>query len=70
MAVGVSVSSTDTSKSNGLLPICAACKKVRDDRGYWNQIEVYLRERSEADFTHTICPDCLKKHYPTYAAGK
>ena len=47
----------------GLLPICAACKKVRDDKGYWQQIEEYVREHSEADFSHCICPDCARKLY-------
>ena len=50
-------------KLSGLLPICAACKKIRDDSGYWNQIEAYLREHSQAEFTHSICPDCLEKLY-------
>ncbi len=49
---------------SGLLPICASCKKVRDDSGYWNQIEVYIRDHSEADFSHSICPDCAKELYP------
>ena len=49
---------------SGFLPICASCKKIRDDRGYWNQIESYLKEHSEAEFSHGICPDCLKKLYP------
>lgn len=48
----------------GLLPICSACKKIRNDQGNWEQIEVYIRDRSEADFSHGICPDCLKKLYP------
>ena len=48
----------------GLLPICANCKKIRDDKGYWKQVEVYIQEHSEADFTHSICPDCVKKLYP------
>jgi integral membrane sensor domain MASE1 len=48
----------------GLLPICAACKKIRDDKGYWNHIESYIREHSEADFTHGICPSCAQKLYP------
>jgi len=48
----------------GLLPICASCKKIRDDTGYWNQIEEYIRDRSEADFSHGICPECAKKLYP------
>ena len=49
---------------NGLLPICASCKKIRDDKGYWNQIECYIREHSNAEFSHGICPDCAKKLYP------
>ena len=49
---------------SGLLPICASCKKIRDDKGYWNQIESYIRDHSEADFSHSICPGCKKKLYP------
>jgi len=49
---------------SGLLPICAACKQIRDDRGYWNQIESYIRDHSQAEFTHLICPPCAKKLYP------
>ncbi len=48
----------------GLIPICAKCKKVRDDAGYWQHIEVYVRERSEVEFSHGICPDCAKELYP------
>jgi hypothetical protein len=48
----------------GLLPICASCKKIRDDKGYWNQIENYISDRSEVDFSHGICPDCAKELYP------
>ncbi len=47
---------------NGLLPICACCKKIRDDKGYWTQVEVYVHERSEAEFTHGICPECAKAY--------
>ena len=47
----------------GMLPICASCKKIRDDKGYWNQLEMYIIEHSEAKFTHGICPDCMKKLY-------
>jgi len=47
----------------GMLPICAHCKKVRDDQGYWTQIEEYIREKSDAQFTHGICPECIKEHY-------
>jgi AmiR/NasT family two-component response regulator len=50
----------------GILPICSHCKKIRDDKGYWNQIESYIRDHSEAEFSHSVCPDCLKKHYPKY----
>lgn len=45
----------------GMLPICAACKKIRDDKGYWNQIESYIRDHSEAEFTHGLCPECARK---------
>lgn len=48
----------------GFLPICASCKKIRDDQGYWNQIESYIRDHSEAQFSHSICPDCTRKLYP------
>ncbi|MBF0558646.1 MAG: PAS domain-containing protein [Nitrospirae bacterium] len=51
---------------SGLLPICAGCKKIRDDGGYWQQIESYIREHSEAKFTHGFCPECLTKLYPEY----
>jgi len=50
----------------GLLPICASCKKIRDDKGYWNQIESYIRDHSEAEFSHGICPECMKKLYPDF----
>jgi hypothetical protein len=49
---------------SGLLPICSVCKKIRDDQGYWNQIEKYLEEHSEAEFSHGICPNCAKDIYP------
>ncbi len=48
----------------GLLPICANCKKIRDDFGYWRQVEDYIHEHSEADFSHGLCPDCMRKLYP------
>ena len=48
---------------SGLIPICSNCKKIRDDKGYWNQIESYIDKHSEASFTHGICPDCLKRDY-------
>ena len=49
---------------SGLLPICASCKKIKDDKGYWRQIESYIRDHSEAEFSHGICPECAKKLYP------
>ncbi len=49
---------------HGLLPICASCKKIRDDKGYWNQVEVYLAQHTTAEFTHGLCPDCLQKLFP------
>ena len=49
---------------SGMLPICASCKKIRDDKGYWNQIETYIHKHSEAEFSHGICPECAKKLYP------
>ena len=49
---------------SGLVPICAACKSVRDDKGYWEQIESFIKNHSEAEFTHLVCPKCAKKLYP------
>jgi signal transduction histidine kinase len=57
---------SDVKKLSGLLPICASCKKIRDDKGYWNQIEEYIRDRSEAEFTHSICEECAGKLYPGF----
>ena len=54
---------------SGLLPICASCKKVRDDNGYWNQIETYISAHSDADFSHSICPSCVKELYPQLNAA-
>jgi len=51
---------------SGFLPICAACKKIRDDKGYWQQVEEYIRNHSEAQFSHSICPSCAKELYPDY----
>jgi len=48
----------------GIIPICSSCKKIRDDQGAWNQVEVYVREHSEAEFSHGICPDCFHRLYP------
>lgn len=54
----------------GLLPICASCKRIRDDQGYWQQVETYLADHTEADFTHGICPDCLQKFKSGKASSK
>jgi sensor domain CHASE-containing protein len=54
----------DVKQLSGLLPICAYCKKIRDDKGYWNQIEAYIKDHSEAQFSHGICRDCAKEHFP------
>jgi len=55
---------------SGLLPICASCKRIRDDNGYWKQIETYIKEHSEADFSHSLCPECVKKLYPNLRVGQ
>ena len=49
---------------SGLIPICAHCKKIRDDKGYWSQVEIYIRDHSEAVFSHGICPECVKTFFP------
>lgn len=54
----------------GLIPICCHCKKIRNDEGYWQQVEIYVRERTNADFSHGICPECFEKLYPEYSAAK
>lgn len=54
----------------GIIPICASCKKIRDDKGYWNILENYLKEHSEAIFSHGICPDCCEKLYPGHGPKK
>ncbi len=51
----------------GLLPICASCKKIRDENSYWQQVETYIQKHANVDFTHGICPDCVKKLYPEYS---
>jgi PAS domain S-box-containing protein len=55
---------------SGMLPICASCKKIRDDQGYWQQVEEYIQKHSEAEFTHGICPDCVRKLYPELYGDK
>lgn len=55
---------------DGLLPICASCKRIRDDDGSWHQVEVYVRDHSDAEFSHSLCPDCLTKLYPEYTGAE
>ncbi|MGD9367695.1 MAG: hypothetical protein PVH87_18490 [Desulfobacteraceae bacterium] len=54
----------------GILPICCVCKKIRDDKGYWNQLESYIRKHSDAEFSHGICQECAKKMYPDFDLNK
>jgi N-terminal 7TM region of histidine kinase len=54
----------------GLIPICANCKKIRDDKGYWNQVEVYIQQRSDARFSHHICPECIRVLYPEHVTDR
>lgn len=55
---------------SGLLPICASCKKIRNDHGYWQQVEVYLCEHTDVDFSHGLCPECAQRLYPEFYEGK
>ena len=59
---------TQVKTLSGFLPICASCKNIRDDAGYWQGIETYLSERADVEFTHGICPSCVAKLYPEFAA--
>ena len=56
----------EVKKLSGMLPICSSCKNIRNDEGYWQQIEEYIMDNSEADFTHGICNECVKKLYPEF----
>jgi len=55
----------DVRELSGMLPICSSCKKIRDDEGYWSQIETYIRKHTKADFSHGLCPGCAQMLYPT-----
>lgn len=50
----------------GILPVCSSCKRIRDEADVWHPIETYIRDRSDADFSHSLCPDCARKLYPEY----
>jgi PAS domain S-box-containing protein len=60
----------DVKTLTGIIPICAGCKKIRDDKGYWNQVEQYIQTHSLARFSHGLCPDCLVRLYPEYIKEK
>ena len=51
---------------SGMLPICSSCKKIRDDHGYWKQVESYISDHSDVEFSHSICPECAKELYPDF----
>jgi GAF domain-containing protein len=55
---------TNLKTLSGMLPICSHCKGIRDDKGYWQRVELYVQAHSEAEFTHSICPDCMKREHP------
>jgi len=57
---------TEIKTLEGIIPICANCKKIRDDKGYWERVEVYIHKHSEAQFSHGICPECFQKLYPEF----
>jgi hypothetical protein len=67
LSVKIREALADVKVLSGLLPICASCKKIRSDKGYWEQIEAYIDEHSEATFSHGICPECVRKLYPELA---
>ncbi len=56
----------DVRTLRGIVPICSHCKKIRDDQGYWNQVDIYVRDHTEAEFSHGICPNCLETFYPEF----
>ncbi|MFC1746400.1 PAS domain-containing protein [Candidatus Riflebacteria bacterium] len=55
---------TEIKTLRGILPLCSFCKKIRDDKGYWEQVDVYIHQHTEADISHGVCPECMKEHYP------
>jgi len=56
---------SDIKQLKGIIPICGSCKDIRYDDGYWHQVEAYIREHSEVEFSHSICPECMEKEYPS-----
>lgn len=57
---------TQDKRLHGLLPICVSCKKIRDEQGHWQRVEVYIREHAGVEFSHGLCPDCAQALYPDY----
>ena len=66
LLVQLEQSTREIKRLRGILPICANCKKIRDDQGYWTQVETYIRDNTGTEFSHGICPDCAEKLYPAY----
>jgi PAS domain S-box-containing protein len=64
LIIGLQEAQEEVNLLSGLLPICATCKKIRDDNGYWNRMESYISSHSKAEFSHGICPDCAQKSFP------
>jgi hypothetical protein len=67
MVVRLETSRQELEALRRLLPICAHCKKIRDDKGFWEAVEAYFTKHNHVDFTHSICPECLNKHYPEFS---
>jgi len=63
LVMDLHLASTRIKKLRGLIPICSTCKKIRDDKGYWNKLESFIEEHSEAEFTHSMCPACEERFY-------
>ena len=70
LIVQLTAALAEVKQLSGLLPICANCKKIRDDDGFWLRVEAYISDHSEAEFTHGICPDCIAELYPEYVSTK
>lgn len=66
MVVQLEKALSEVKTLRGIVPICSYCKKIRNDKGFWDQVEVYVRDHTEADFSHSICPVCMKIHFPDY----
>lgn len=64
LMVALSSARQEINTLRGIIPICAYCKQIRDDEGYWNKLEAYISKHSEAEFSHSICPDCARAHFP------